>query len=588
MHSFNTCSPGSLKQFAVYKVVDMMVSSCHMEIRFRDLDGKEILDQSLQHDFTIMYNKNNHRKKKLLARLKLMKTWWESPEWLGSHHHPLRAEVWQTFSSALNYHPITPAYKFVLQVLFCKAAGGHKQGHHIKDKVYTFEKRLCTALSRFLEELGPFNLEELNTHLMIFENPVPLVTVVKHSPKLRVVHFFDQDMEPVMKQICKCSQNLEMLRANYVGECDKYLYKTFFNGMSKESVLKAFSNKDEIQMSFPALLHVHMWNRTPAPHLFLHVLLHVYTHLESITTLSFHELTPKHLTPLKKYFSSVERSPCDLKGIAFDSYSVFSLPDTVVNSMTVLYPKINHVTLNDKQQPITESSATIGRKIRNIVTKFGINSLAICSKRGKYIPVDLSIYRDTISIVGSKLTCLTLHGMNLDAEMLCELLDNCTQLQSLKISARVMMNETLPKLKPLPHLTTLEAWTYRLYDGDNMLLLVFNLVDAAPNIRNLQVNSRIVRNLDPGFGPDSRLQKLERLSLVGRPYCRQVGNNIMYDSTTRIRQFINALPSLHTLVLYLSDKYIELYKRYYRHKALKIVQGDKLLFRDTTQLFMFF
>ena len=64
----------------------------------------------------------------------------------------------------------------------------------------------CFALRRFLEELAPFGIEELNTGHILFESPQPLLSIVKNSPHLKIIHLYNETHEAVFKQLAISSK----------------------------------------------------------------------------------------------------------------------------------------------------------------------------------------------------------------------------------------------------------------------------------------------------------------------------------------------------------------------------------------------
>ena len=141
----------------------------------------------------------------------------------------------------------------------------------------------------------------------------------------------------------------------------------------------------------------------------------------------------------------------------------------------------------------------------------------------------------------------------------------------------------------MPQLQTLEAWTEIVGEDDDFDILLMNLSDAAINIRNLQVNSCLARTFVPGNEPTTKFQKVERLSLIGSPYCKykRKTENILKDNSSVLNLFVNSLPSLHTLVLYFATADLNIYRNLYRNKGLNIISGDKLIGRETTQYLLF-
>ena len=135
----------------------------------------------------------------------------------------------------------------------------------------------------------------------------------------------------------------------------------------------------------------------------------------------------------------------------------------------------------------------------------------------------------------------------------------------------------------MPKLQTLEVWTDAVNEEDDFDLLLLNLIDAAVNIRNLQVNSCLTRNIVPVTGPDSRMQNVERLSLIGSPFCKLNRQRVLNDNSNGVNRFIGSLPKLHTLVLYFKQVDVCIYRIYYSRKGLNIVSGEKLMGQDTTK-----
>ena len=81
------------------------------------------------------------------------------------------------------------------------------------------------------------------------------------------------------------------------------------------------------------------------------------------------------------------------------------------------------------------------------------------------------------------------------------------------------------------------------------------------------------------------MQKVERLSLIGSPYCEVTSTHrlVIMDDSNGVNRLISSLPSLHTLVLYFDPFDINFYRDIYANTGIKIVAGDKLLGQETTQ-----
>ena len=459
----------------------------------------------------------------------------------------------------------------------------------------TFNKEKCPVLRRFLGELAPFAIEELNATHMLFENQQPLVAIVKNSPHLKIIHLpFNKTCELVFKQLAISCKKLEVLDADFVACSDQYLYKTFFGGMKRELVHKSIGNNTEVPKTFQNLRGVNMWNCYPPPEQFRHSLLHVYPEIQTFTALNLHSFTPKALTSNIPTFLSthcaVKRKPSSLQSISFESYKDFSMHPTEIADLPKQYPKITHVNLKDCPMQVNEPLQIVGEKLSKIVDKFKVNSLTICSVG--FCLMDISIYQATIELTGERLHTLNLNVDNLDCGILCGMLNKCINLQEFKLSvknSRVKLRDRELGLNPMPQLQTLHAWTDAVNDNDDFDLLLMNLINAAKNIRSLQVNSCLSKT-ELFYDPKSQMPKVERLSLIGTPYCEVTCTHrrVLRDYCNGLNRLIRNLPSLHTLVLYFAPSDMHFYRDLYANTGIKIVAGDKLLGQKTTQFLHYY
>lgn len=331
-----------------------------------------------------------------------------------------------------------------------------------------------------------------------------------------------------------------------------------------------------------------MWNCYPPTEQFRHSLVHVYPEIQTFTALNHHSFTPKALTPNIPTLSThcaVKRKPSSLKSLSFESYKDFSMSPTEIADLPKHYPKVTNVILKDCPMQVNEPLQIVGEKLSKIVDKLKVNSLTICSVGFRFM--DISIYQATIELTGERLYSLNLHVDNLDCGILCGMLNKCINLQEFKLfvkNSRVKLRDRELGLNPMPQLQTLHAWTDAVNDNDDFDLLLMNLINAAKNIRSLQVNSCLSKT-ELFYNPVSQLQKVERLSLIGSPYCEVTCTHcrVIGDYSNSIHRLIRSLPSLYTLVLYFAPAATQFYRVLYANMGIKIVTGDKLLGQETTK-----
>ena len=359
-------------------------------------------------------------------------------------------------------------------------------------------------------------------------------------------------------------------------------------------VHKSIGNNNEVPKTFQNLRGVNMWNCYPPPAQFLHSLVHVYPEIQTFTALNLDSFTPKALTPTIPTFLStqcaVKRKPSSLQSISFESYEDFSMYPTEIADLPKHYPKVTHVNLKDCPMQVNEPLQIVGDNLSKIVDQFKINSLAICSVGFRLM--DISIYQATIELTGERLYTLNLHVDNLDCGILCGMLNKCINLQEFKLcvkNSRVKLRDRELGLNPMPQLQTLHAWTDAVDDNDDFDLLLMNLINAAKNIRSLQVNSCLSK-IELFYDPRSQMQKVERLSLIGSPYCEVTCTHrrVLKDDSNGVNRLISSLPSLHTLVLYFAPFDVNFYREMYANTGIKIVAGDKLLGQETTQFLHYY
>ena len=425
--------------------------------------------------------------------------------------------------------------------------------------------------------MGPYGIEELNTARMIFGSDQYIITIIKNSPHLKVLHLDQDEHEAIFQQLAISCKKLETIQADFVGRTDEYLYGTFFCDMKREQVQKAIINDEEISKTFPNLRAVNMWNRMPPPKDFLHSLMYVYPQIESYTTLHVHNLTTKILTPptkfLQSFSNSIDTRPSQLKSVSIETYIDYSMNHHAIEAFVKQYPHVKNITLLDgPKKPLSEPLQEIGKKLSKIVNQFQAKSLVIHS-------MDLSLYQPTIDLIGHRLHSLNIHANNIDSQILITLLNKCPNLKKLEVCVKSSNIQNMRQeigLNPMPKLETLHAWTDSVDEDEDFSILLMNLLRAAKNVRSLQLNSHLPRVLvADNKDPPVLMQKVERLALMGSSCCN--GNSNVIDS------FLGTLPALHTLVLYFKPADVNVYRTVYSGRGLNIVSGEKLLGQETTQ-----
>ena len=172
------------------------------------------------------------------------------------------------------------------------------------------------------------------------------------------------------------------------------------------------------------------------------------------------------------------------------------------------------------------------------------------------------------------------------------MLKKCSNLQEFKLfvkNSRVKLRDRELGLNPMPQLQTLHAWTDAVNDNDDFDLLLINLINAAKKVRSLQVNSCLSRT-ELFYNLVSHMQKVERLSLIGSPYCQVTCTHrrVLSDADNGVHCLIRSLPSLHTLVLYFAPFDMHVYRNFYANMGIKIVEGEMLLGQETTQFLHYY
>ncbi|CAL4090538.1 unnamed protein product [Meganyctiphanes norvegica] len=496
-------------------------------------------------------------------------------------------EIRQIFSLAIEgSSDLSPVYKLLLQLLFASEAGGNitlwkpisRARNHLE-----LSQRLCPSFVQVLESLAPFSVNSLNTLGMDYLSPLPLLAIIRSSPDLIAIRLCSCVDRSVIEEIGKNCPKLELLwelrGTRNTFSSDEYLYRTFFCGMEKETVLSNINTVNNVNLSFPFLKVLDMWHLRNVNNEFFHVLLHFHPHLNTVTTL-FDSVTADLLLPTGQVFGSNLRSPSDLNGISITVNHIIDSKN--LNEIIKLYPKIYKLTINDAAD--AETPRVTGDKLKNLVHKINAENLVLSGEFSTLLPDNLEQYVPTFQVLKSKLKTLDFQLWEGEAEMICQLLNICENLESLRIGIpyyALRLNNIVTPQKPLHQLSSLAVWSKycRTHVDSEAHALILALVHSAPNLTSLEINTGHSRY------PFPVMKKVRSLTLIGESFCLESKRNFS-DYQNDVIKFIEKFPLLNTLVLYMEKEDSYAYINHYKRTALNVLNGCILLSRDSTQYFL--
>ncbi|CAL4149283.1 unnamed protein product, partial [Meganyctiphanes norvegica] len=449
------------------------------------------------------------------------------------------------------------------------------------------------AFENILNTLKPFYCEVLNlkgkrnrksSEKEFLEYHQILKTVLQNSP--RVWALLDISKTSLYPIIQSHASQLEVL--SFLELSNEDFFPVFFKNQSEECVIEKIRRKKDTVISFPKLKIIGLpFEFDSYSHkVFLQAFIHCYP---QIHTLYYDDIKSVSVNLLMddcyEIFRLNDRPPCKVKSIAFSD-----LLEVTNNSygLMKICPLIRQVIIYAKE---TEFMWT-KKDIDNVLNKFNIDCLTF-RIQANYIshPLEFSLV-STLKVLHLELEERLTMQQN---SHICELIDKCENLESLKIMLISLCDVGLlvehfenhgdvttiseKNRKIMRNLTTLSC--YGSFGGTiviNYEFLLNWLIKYSPNLSCLEISRRdipVIKQLAE-FG---KLDKLKHLTLIGEDYCVSgVTDLVQYP----IKPLVNSLPSLQTLVLYTNSTTCAYLKRTYNKTALKVINGTSELFEETT------
>ncbi|CAL4073847.1 unnamed protein product, partial [Meganyctiphanes norvegica] len=461
-------TPIPLKRITPHALTSGLLKQCRPDIildSYRDTITETTGTNRIDVDKVILYCIEDFQnpKEKLISYLKSLKEWWHGSNCVASLPLILQKQVLNTFTTALDEtEEFSLMYKLLLQILFANDAGGSLPFHLREEGVnlLVMSQTDWASFALLLESLAPFHLEGINTGLVEFSDPLPFVTILKNSPNLKTVKLYrvSNNSNILFRLIGTYCPNLEFVMVNIWDIIsNNCLYATFFGGMDKDTVISHLETNKPVPISFPRLKWIHMELKFTMPHnSFLQVLLHYYPNLQCVLPLYMYRgCLPTDVLhpPDEDILWSSQRSSCNLKAVTLKEYC---LAPEAIDKIVKLCPAVEHLNLNDEEQLEFKSPEAVAKTIRLLSDKLNITCLSLCTTAE-----NLGLYLPTFSEIGPSLKELNLTLIyKAGAELLCELINKCPNLESLKISRRLKYifgrgNQTLHFLSKL---STLSVW----------------------------------------------------------------------------------------------------------------------------------
>lgn len=603
-------------------------------------------DETLQNSNVSCRNIPNTREEneKIVNQLRRLKEWWDDKNGMGSLPPKLRKDIQRVFLHSLALQEsMSRVYKLLLQIIFAGEAGKDRPTYcrefPVEEEWVYLTETACCGFAAVVDSLGPFSLEELGTFSVYFQNPSPLIAIIKNSPALRTIHLSQNVSDVLLTHIGSNCSKLEVLLANQSKKAGKFsdaaLYKAFFKGFDKATVLESIAHIEDIPLSFPALKWVNLWSDEASDdicpeNVFLHVLLHYYPDVISVTAMGDPILEVDKLM-VPEEFGSVPRAPSKLKEITFLlNKRLFSCnPDEPFNLVDLeklleLYPEIEHITIDDCDHLVTrpyeginfesmaiddagpliiagsddteeeddyhetlsypKSPSIIGENLKSLLGSFNIKSLLLSNVTMAMWPFHLNIYLPTFHEIGPRLKALNI-ALNGTAKLweLGDLINQCINLESLKMripgfdeEGTDLLHEENFQLNTLLSLTTLVVEVFQYNAREEFVKC---LIEASPNVTHLKIHMDEL-NVASEISEEKGLQ-VQTLSI----FSDRLNPRELYDYEDPLVELIEILPSLTTLILDAPEVQIAHFKKLYWKTALKIFNVTTFLSSDVPLCF---
>ncbi|CAL4188974.1 unnamed protein product, partial [Meganyctiphanes norvegica] len=517
--------------------------------------------------------------------LKRWKNWWERGEWLGSHTSSLRWAVMESFVDALSMRSdISVLLKLLLHLVFTDTFGilpvddlCVKKGEPV-----ALPAEECLTFAKVLESLGPFNLQELSTLKLSFEDAAPLTILLKNSPDLRKIYIFHSVSTRILKHLRKCCKKLEVLTISIMN-CKALstmdLYKAFFMGMDCELVIKHRQKPQSVILSFPELksvdIQVPMSNQDY--YFFITVLCYFYNKLQCGTALNKEGIPVISLEKGYKLLCSKDKECHPM----FNLHGVRISPDGSPNSpleitgdqVVQMFPKATSARLNLSYHQNHVQALKAGEWAMNIFDKLEVRNMYV-----ELLPLYSPLYDEwqgrqyryhdeylpTFTIIGPMLDTLTLDFVDQrdqggDPTVLADIIDLCSNLKTLSIKTMNPLHCQNLKIKE-----SLRSLTLTSFRRSHIHAMLQEMIFVSPNLTCLATDSCARRNCTL-WSQSSRLRNLHKLYLKG---------DVKFHE--RIGTFISELSNLRCVKLHMNNEDVKYFQNLYRFTALDIVSIEPM------------
>ncbi|CAL4124424.1 unnamed protein product [Meganyctiphanes norvegica] len=603
-------TPASLKELAGYSLVEAVMDLC--------LPQKGVFEEKKTRKGSYVKTEDVMPQTRI-KELKRIKSWWDDTSWLGALDSPLQRQVRCIFAERLEHvENISSPYRLILQILFTGEAGGRdtddknirdlrRQKYKNSKKILVLSKAGSLMMAEVLKTLGPFSLDSLNTHRMDFEHPAPLIAIIKNSPFLKIVRLYNSAASDyVLKHVGRFCPVLEALTIHYphIINADKYHYRTFFDGMDKENVLKNVESIGKVPLSFPCLKYVRMQHVSDQ---FLYILLHFYPDLQFVglfpnpcwrNLLLPHPQVLKEITnPHKKVprylwgesktnlshqppSTAVPRTPCFLKMIKLTFNFLVFQPFEEVLEIAQFYPEVEHLLIaHEEVQFSLPSRKGTCQKLTALIEKLSVTSLSFLNCTTDH----LHTYLPTFSEISGSLKGLNLCGKDLEGGEICFLINKCHNLESLKIKLsegeEVFRLETqaiqVNTMHKLSSLTLMYDESHNMYNIRDYHTFIQSLIRASPNLTKLEIDQAELESVSILIAETNVLNSIRTLGVIGNSCLWETDDfDDSRDQLCQISDMINVLITLRKIILYMPPCHMKYFRNRYQRTALKIIDGQ--------------
>lgn len=376
-----------------------------------------------------------------------------------------------------------------------------------------YDARVSRSYAEFLQFFVPFEIESLYTTCISFQNQMPVVILIKNSPYLKDVHLYKNMSDHVLTQLRRHCPDIESITMSGHVVNEEYLFRTFFNGLYKEQVMKMIDDKEQMKITFPKLKSVTLLMDMNCDD----IMFYIQYYYKSIKTSWTKCIAENRLSPL--LLKSLIGPPFCLKGKGEFYLDILELTirKNTLESWTlqgppIVFPEVKHISIFHSFHDIEPRE--LGAKIKDIVERLHCTSFSHSSPPAEDLDT-LTVCVPTLETFGAPFSEMHLSNFEvLDAKILFRCLNLCPNLKVFSINAsRIEMNNDA-SYKALNTLTKLNAlgMSVKFLDECDVSCLT-HLIRAAPNLRTIELYGANLQTVVRNLAVAGILSKIKIISL---------------------------------------------------------------------------